>query len=208
MIKTVMLTAVALLIAAAPVSADSVVHLNGHGGLKWQYDYTVDGVEIDVTASSYNPYNGNTYNSYVGQYSNGMGVTNTGNRDAHFVDGSGWKDTIWFTFDACVEFTGAKFTYVDHYNDEVDVVDADGSVLGSYNLSHLRKSGGHAYLDLSDKDFSGEKFGLRAYDSSDDWKVKAIKFHEKITAIPSPAAAGTGLAMLGGLVLRRRRQEG
>ncbi|MEM7625340.1 MAG: MYXO-CTERM sorting domain-containing protein [Planctomycetota bacterium] len=216
LLPTLALTAAAAFVAA-PAHAGSAHYLTGHGGLATSHTIVSGDVTITATASAYNPGKQETHSAHVGQYRYGMGVTNgvyknkwgrTRSTDgSHTVDGKGWKDTLWLSFDKPFEVLGAVFSYVDG-NDGVNVVDGDGGLLGSYGLGSLRNKWGIAHLDLSELEYTGTKIGFTARDSNDDWKVKAVKGEPGHTeAVPTPSAAAAGLLGLAALSARRRRRE-
>ena len=216
LLPTIALTAAtALGFAAAPAVAGSATYLNGNGGLATSHAIAGDGVTITATATSYNPHDGSTHDAYVGQYSHGLGVTNNvtlketkwGSRynvgdGSHTVDGKGWDDTVWLSFDKEFEVTGAIFTYVADKYEDVRVIDADGIILGDYNLSGISDCG-VACLDLSDLGFTGKKIGFTAYGDGDSWKLAGVKG----TAVPTPSAAAAGLLGLAAVAGRRRKTK-
>ena len=216
LLPTLAVTAAAAL-AAAPAQAGSAHYLNGHGGLATSHTIVSSDVTITATATAYDPKKKQHHEAHVGQYRHGLGVTNnvyTNKRGqtrttdgSHTVDGKGWKDTVWLSFDKPFQVMGAIFSYVDR-NDGVNVVDADGKLLGSYGLSRIADCWGLACLDLSGLEYTGTKIGFTARDSNDDWKLKAVKGDPSHTeAVPTPSAAAAGLLGLAALSARRRRSE-
>lgn len=214
-------TAIALTAAAviAAPSADAgsnanTYYLHGYDGLAKSHTYVYDDVTITAHATATK---GNKDKvAHVGQYSNGLGVTNSvktyknwwgqtrtysASGDGHFVDGKGHDDTLWLDFSSPFKLTGAVFTYVGKYKTEgVNLVDGDGDSLGWFNLSKSSKYG-VAHLDLTGLDYTGETIGFTATGKHDDWKVKAVKGH----AVPTPSAAAAGLLGIAALSARRRR---
>lgn len=215
LLPTLALSAAAAVAFVAPsADAGSVHYLDGKGGLAKSHTIVSDGVTITATATATK--NGKSEKAHVGQYSHGLGVTNSvykyknwwgqtkiGTTDgSHTVDGKGMDDTLWLSFDSPFQVAGAIFTYVGSRNKEgVTVLDGDGNTLGRYNLSKIAKCG-VACLDLSDLDYTGTKIGFAATGNHDSWKVKGIKGH----AVPTPSAAAAGLIGLAGLAARRRRR--
>ncbi|MEM6458192.1 MAG: hypothetical protein AAF710_02240 [Planctomycetota bacterium] len=218
--KKILLPALALT-AAAVVSAPSAdaasAHaLNGYGGLKKSHTFHYDDVDITAYGTAYDPKTKKTYshNVYVGQYGGGLGVSNgvskkkfwgqtylSSSDGSHTVDGKGYNDTLWLSFSKPFQMVGAAFTHVGKYYEDVKVVDGDGYTLGWYDLSSLANKWGHAYLDLSGLDYTGDKIGFTAVGNYDSWKLKAVKGH----AVPTPSAAAAGLLGLAALSARRRR---
>ncbi|MEM9418808.1 MAG: hypothetical protein AAGA25_07145 [Planctomycetota bacterium] len=212
--SAIALTAAAALTAtsAHAGSTAKTYYLNGYGGLAKSHTIEYSDVDITATATAYDPKTKKTYdhNVYVGQYSNGMGVTNNVYRTkrglrstdgSHTVDGKGYDDTLWLSFSKPFEITGAMFTYVSRRYEDVKIVDGYGDTLGYYDLSKLAYRSGYAYLDLTDLGYTGDKIGFTAYGNHDSWKVKGVKGH----AVPTPSAAAAGLIGLIGLAARRRR---
>ncbi len=179
----------------ASAGASSVQWLNGHGGLKTSHSFNLDeGATLNVTAGAYS---GKTLlSAKVGQYSNGLGVTN-GNGDAHFLDGDYRKDVLFLNFSKPVKLVGLIFSYVDHWDDVV-LTDGKGTKLANYDLGDYK----HGFYGYVPTDEDGTMFGVKAKGSGDNVKLLGVKYH----AVPSPAAAGMGLMGLLGLVARRRRR--
>jgi len=214
-LPAIALTATTAVLATASAQAGTVYSLNGNGGLALSHTITHSDVEITATATSYNPGNGTTHESYVGQYSGGLGVTNnvtvyqssngsswmSSLDNSHTVDGRGWDDTVWLSFDKPFQLLTAVFTYVAHNYEDVRVVDENGNTLGDYDLSAIGNYG-VAHLDLSGLNFTGTKIGFTAYGNGDSWKLKSIKGH----VVPTPSAAAAGLFGLTAVAARRRRK--
>ncbi|MEM1108782.1 MAG: hypothetical protein AAGH99_08845 [Planctomycetota bacterium] len=218
LLPTLALTAAAAVAFVAP-SADAgsnanTYYLHGYGGLAKTHTYVHDDVTITAHATAKDPKTNKTYkhNVYVGQYSNGLGVSNSvyrnkwgqlrSNDGSHTVDGKGYDDTLWLSFTNPFKITGAVFNYVGKYYDDVKVVDGDGKSLGWFNLSRIANKWGQAHLDLSGLDYSGTTIGFAAVGNHDSFKVKAVKGH----VVPTPSAAAAGLLGLAALTARRRRQ--
>lgn len=215
LLPTLALTAAAATAFISPsAEAGSVHYLNGNGGLAKSHTIVSDGVTITATATA--TQYGNTEKAHVGQYSTGLGVTNsvykyktwwgqtkTGTTDgSHTVDGQGMDDTLWLSFDSPFQVAGAIFSYVGKYGEGVTVLDADGNSLGRFDLSAIANHSQFAVLDLSSLEYSGTKIGFAATSNHDSWKLKGVKGH----AVPTPSAAAAGLIGLVGLAARRRRR--
>ncbi|MEM6551444.1 MAG: hypothetical protein AAF750_04875 [Planctomycetota bacterium] len=184
--------AVAVLGFGAHSHADSV-WLAGNGGLKDSYFGDLgDGLTVTITAGNYS--NSAYRTAQVGQYSNGLGVTNPTRGDSHMVDGYGSDDILWFTFNHYVTLKGFSFTYVD-WNDDAKLLDGDKDQLKKFDVKNSV---------WFDDGYYGKTFGLKAYGSNDEFKVKKIKYH--FTPIPTPSAALAGAFSLGLIALRRRRK--
>ncbi len=220
LLPTLALTAAAAFAFAAPAahagSTAKTYDLRGNGGLAKTHTFVHEDVTITAHATASKNKN-HEHSAHVGQYSNGLGVTNhvktyknwkgqtktystTG--DQHFVDGKGHDDTLWLDFSSPFKITGAIFTYVDKYCEGVTVVDADGNNLGWHNLSSVANKWGVAHLDLTGLDYTGDSIGFKATGNHDAWKVAGVKGH----AVPTPSAAAAGLLGLAALSARRRRQ--
>lgn len=194
----------------------SVHWLHGNGGLSKSHTIHSSGVDITATATAYDAAEKDTYSAHVGQYSGGLGVTNSvyqkrnwrgqiktySNDGSHTVDGKGYDDTLWLNFSKEFNVHGALFTHVGKKFEDVEIVDGNGGVLGRFGLSGVANHNGYAYLDLKGLDYSGSKIGFTAFGDYDSWKVKAVKGH----AVPTPSAAAAGLLGLAALTARRRRQ--
>jgi MYXO-CTERM domain-containing protein len=214
-----LLPAVALTAAAftgVSAHAGSTTWLNGHDGLATSHSYTTsDGVAITATATAHDKSSDQHELAYVGQYGSGLGVSNStyyvntqwGPRQrtydgSHQIDGQGKDDTLWLSFDQGFEVLGAWFSYAD-WNDDVQVIDEDRNVLGSFGLTPWFS---YDYLDLSGLNFIGTKIGFSALDNNDNFKLKGIKGHGA-QAVPTPSAAAAGLLGLAALTARRRRRD-
>ncbi|MEM1213808.1 MAG: hypothetical protein AAGI68_16080 [Planctomycetota bacterium] len=186
-------TAVAALAFGVHANADSV-WLAGNGGLKDSYFGDLgDGLTVTITAGNYK--NDAYRTAQVGQYSNGLGVTNPTNGDSHLVDGKGSDDILWFEFNQYVTLKGFKFSYVD-WNDDAKLLDGDKDQLKKFDVKDSV---------WFDDGYYGKTFGIKAYGSNDEFKVKKLYYHH--TPIPTPSAALAGAFSLGLIALRRRRKS-
>lgn len=220
LLPTIALTAAAAMAFVAPsANALATVDFRGNSGLAKAHTFVQD--DITITAHATATKGKNTHSAHVGQYSNGLGVTNhvttkkyytpwgiktktySASGDSHQVDGKGHDDTLWLSFSSPFKITAALFTYVGKFSDKVVVVDADGDSLGWYNLSAVRTKGtSSAHLDLSGLDYTGDSIGFKATGSYDGWKVAGVQGH----AVPTPSAAAAGLLGLAAISARRRRK--
>lgn len=78
------------------------------------FSATTAGKTINVRATAWSAQNSIVRSSYLGAYSNGLGVTNrgegSGGNNSHTVDNEGRTDFILFQFDKPVEFLSGRFT--------------------------------------------------------------------------------------------------
>jgi MYXO-CTERM domain-containing protein len=200
-------------------AASSTTYFSGFGGLAESYEFNhADGTKITATASAWDPKKKQNHDAHVGQYLTGLGVSNSvyekqtrrgtvlkSNDGSHQVDGKGFNDTLWLSFDHDFNVMGIKFSYVGKW-DDVRIVDGDHNFLGSYDLGDRGNKWGFAYLDLSSLDLTTTKIGLTAVGDYDAFKVKGIH-GMKTEVVPTPSAAAAGLLGLAALTARRRRRE-
>ncbi len=116
------LSASALTLAMAPAAnaATFVFDLVGNSNLSGTFgnartfSATTAGKTINVRATAWSAQNSIVRSSYLGAYSNGLGVTNrgegSGGNNSHTVDNEGRTDFILFQFDKPVEFLSGRFT--------------------------------------------------------------------------------------------------
>lgn len=219
-LRVVAAAAIFVALLQAPAHAARFFDFSGSAGLDGDQptlDLDFGDVTATASATAYNPHADKTHEAWVGQYSKGLGVTNNvfwvdtwygggywvSTDGSHTVDGKGWDDTLWLDFSKPIEFTSVKFSYIGYFHEDVRILDGDGNVLGDFDLSDIKYSWHHAHLDISDLDYTGTTLGLEAYGKHDSWKVKGIKGY----VVPSPVAAGTGLALLLGILARRQRMN-
>ncbi|MEM0914452.1 MAG: hypothetical protein AAGB29_08175 [Planctomycetota bacterium] len=179
--------------------------LRGYGGKAAEYTFQKDGYEVDVYAKSLT-YSGQLIDAKVGQYSSGLGVTHPHYDGDHEVDGTGYKDILFFDFGQKVKIEKIWFSYVDKH-DQASFVDLDLDILwsGGYYLGDIYIGGDHS-ITLGVTGLETQVLGVMAPNKYDDFKVKKIEvcYHDPV-AVPTPTAAGLGLLGIAGLVVRRRR---
>ena len=205
-------------VGTSAFAASTTTYLGGlFGGTSESFQYTTqDDVEVNATASSWNPYSHQNEDAHVNKGLLGLGVSNSvtyrqtffgsipQTSDDSDIDGSGFSDTLWLSFDQAFDLNGIWFSKVDH-NDEVQLVDEHHQVIAEYDLGNLCDFFGIAYLDISSLNLSTTKIGFTALDCNDDFKVKSI-YGMKTEAVPTPSAAAAGLMGLVALSARRRRK--
>ncbi len=175
--------------------ADTQVQFAGSGGLADHYTFTLDrGATLTVTAGAYD--RGVLEDAQVGQYAQGLGVTNQGSDTKALLDGQGRDDALFLRFSKPVRLTSMSFAYVNRW-DDVQLTDGAGVVRRDVDLGDF-KIGSLATVAL---DEAGQVFGIRAKSGNDEVALVGVTY----TVIPSPAAAGLGVMGLLGLVARRRR---
>jgi len=181
--------------------------LKGDGGLKQGYTIEAEegGYEVDVYAKAEN-YDGDLIDAKVGQWSTGMGVIHPDNDGDHEVDGTGYKDILYFDFGTEVKIGKIRFSYVDS-GDDVDFVDVLNNIFTDpiYTLEDVN-IGSDNSIDLSVTSLMTDVLGIKAHGKYDDFKVKSIEVcYPDTIVVPTPTAAGLGLLGVVGLAVRRRR---
>lgn len=204
----------AILFVTPFAHAESVYWLQGSGGLKTEHLFEFDdGLSITASAKSYDPWDDQFRQAYVGRYSNGLGVTNSvyhyqnpyhfqTTDGSHTVDGRGFDDRLILDFNLDTHITGISFGYIYDPDEEVTLYGDDNQYLGQFNLGKQANHHGYVTLDLEDLNYSGQKLALAATHKDSGWKVKSLH----VTAVPSPAAFGAGLVGLTMLTMSRRRR--
>jgi hypothetical protein len=196
----------------------------------YSYNFSNNGVKLNVTAgvdgpkdhstssSSNKTYQGGANGVYVGQFNGGLGVgweINPGDidDDYHTVDDKNGRDFLVLNFHEKVSLTKIDFDYFGPTSNSKGKSYADFQVYTKGIDGDLVYTGNIPY-QWGKIDFGK---GLAASDTyviapkadsnhrTDYFKLRAVGGHTHVTAVPSPTAALAGVALLGGLVCRRRR---
>jgi len=206
-----LIAAAAVLLVSTVTANAATFDLTGNGGLASSYNYSVDGIGLTVEGVRFQA-SGSTSSAQVGQYSNGLGVTSHGG-DSHQVDGANRNDMVVFSFDQDVTLESVTFNYVDGNDDFTFFFDgnADGDFTDGADSRYLNtdipgSSSPSTYTFLST--WIGQTFGIGAYGSGDNFKIKSVSVEPTLSVVPLPAALplyGAGVAILGFMGWRRKR---
>jgi hypothetical protein len=178
----------ASLLAISTASA-SVINLAGSGGLEDSYSFSVDGINLTVTAATFNNSGEILGDAKIGQYSNGLGVTSS-YHDDHYVDGKNGNDVLIFEFEKAVKFDSVTFAYNDR-NDEFTFFFAADEIQGLELISNnVDLPGGSNFYAtyVFQQEWISTLFGIGAYDSDDEFKVKKIAVTPTLSVVPVPPA--------------------
>ncbi|MEX1034494.1 MAG: VPLPA-CTERM sorting domain-containing protein [Sneathiella sp.] len=209
-------TAAVVAFAATGVQASTTFNFGGYGGLATSYFFSEDGIGLTATPGQFESSTTGSETvstpgaARIGQYDQGLGVSNPWYFDQHEVDGLGNNDVVIFDFDQVVKLETIVFSYFDdevHWfwgsptpNDEFSgFLDTDGD--GVLNLVGVNFDGNPFNVG----GIAGEIFGIGAWGNNDDFKIKSMT----VSAVPLPAALplyGAGLAVLGFVGWRKRRK--
>jgi len=202
---TVMLSATA---QAATTTFDFLSGSNGNiGWTTGNLNYTSNGLSMSASSARYS--NGGVYDSgYIRQY-NGHGLTvYNGQNDAHYIDGRGYNDVVYFDFGTQeVQLKSVTFKYFDGGDRFALFADSDND--GSLELINgsLNANPSDTYTFLTPYLFSGTEFGIGALGYYDDFKIASMTV-EAISTVPLPAALplyAAGVALLGFVGCRRKK---
>jgi len=180
------------------MNQDSIRPLFGSTGS--QYMFEEDGIEVTATATA----DGAAGTVHQGIF--GLGVKSDGFfifPDQVTIDGVGQKEVLKLSFNQLVRVDKILFGRSDPFGngDQAKVTNVDTGDEAVLELDSLlvdvANLGG---FDQTKR--TGTMFEFTTTDKGDNYKVKAVK----VTPIPTPAAAGTGLLMLAGLAFKRRRR--
>lgn len=186
-------------------AAYTTFDLRGYGGLEWSHDFSADGIGLTVTAATFSDEGVVGDPAKVGQYSNGLGVTNFVDRnwwggysDSHFVDGHGANDLLIFAFDHAISPYSVTFSYGDRNDDFHFFFEDSGDTDLELEAGNIDLPGRRFYSTyVFSAGLIGDTLGFGADHWSDEFKVKKIKV-EKVAPIPLPApVALLGVAVAG-----------
>ncbi|MEX1034495.1 MAG: VPLPA-CTERM sorting domain-containing protein [Sneathiella sp.] len=196
-----------LTFAATAAKAATVFDLTGNGKWATSYRFSEDG--IGLTA-----FTGRQDGSAVSKSSSdwlyqqnrhGLGLYSPGNRKNKEMDGKQINEIVQFYFDQSVHLVSVTFSKVDS-NDDFDFYFDTGSGLTEIDDDiDILRNGRYSFLDL----WTGTHFGFGADGRDDNFTIRKIEV-AAISNIPLPAALplyGTGLALMGYLGWRRRRND-
>ena len=179
--------------------------------------FTVGGVSVTATAHRLNR-NGTIQSTQrtLGRYSNGLGVTSSGN-DRHYVDGAGsHNDVVRFSFSQVVRIISVTFAYADS-GDSFSF-----GYQGSSGYQHLTNAQPFnatntswnyaANPDEATYTFGGTYwssiFGIGAVDSRSEYKIAGMTVETvDPSVVPLPAAGWALLAGVGALAAVKRRRK-
>jgi hypothetical protein len=218
--------------AASAATVHATINLTGNAGLEDSLEFTQDGLKLTVTGHLLNSDGSIGSQEKIGQYSNGLGVTNDDEyvtkykpvwnsqakkfewveykvyTDAHFVDGRGKNEVVQFLFDKVVEIKQVWFTYNDS-GEEFAFTVVDGDKGGTY-FPGIDIPGKNFYSSyVFSKEWLATTFGIGATGKFDEFKIKkiAVSYEDAPPpVIPLPAAGWLLIAGLGGLAALRRKK--
>jgi len=200
--RTLFLTIVAFLLSCTTAFAVTF-NFAGPNIVAPSHTFTNGSVSVETTAGTFSPAGVITPGGVVGRYAGGLGAT-THSGDSHQVDGANRNDIILFDFNQTVTLESVTFSLVDS-NDEFSFffdTEPDG-VLNpiSYNVD-IPGSGVGTYNFVST--WTAGMFGIGAWDSSDNFKIKSLT----VSVVPLPATLplyAAGLALLAFFGRRKKR---
>lgn len=159
--------------------------------------FSEDGVTVTASADSTSDGGGSWDAAYLGLYSNGLGVTNSGEGSGssgrHTVDNSGWVDRVTFAFSSPVIFDRV---YLSAYGDtDISVGYYSG---GSWTfLEDNYGSSSSRWANVNSGEIVSDTWTvsalLPANGKADKFKIKKIDF-EEVTTVPD---GGASIALLG-----------
>jgi hypothetical protein len=206
-------------VTAAAHAVTTTFDFTGNGGTAGSYMFTAGGLGLTVTATSYNTVT-NTWDSsaLVGQYSGGLGVTNSQkvsgvwkdiNSPQHSLDNNGWKDLLLFQFSLPVDVDSLSIGW---YSGDDDFRYTIGSTLNSVKV--LTGSGvsgvGLGNYTINGANTYGSYFSVAAgktsSETNDYFKVSKLKVTYNVPDQGSTLVL-TSLASIGLLALRRRQVQ-
>lgn len=185
-----------------------------HAALPGSFDLTDNGLTATFAAGAFRSigFSGGQITSArlapdprIGRYVGGAGVVNSPTDGDHQADGNGWKDFISIAFDAPVTLSKVVFSFFGSNDDFRWIHDSSGNgAIGVGDAISARVSS-NPYSGFGSA--SSSLFAIGAFDSDDEWKLKAVTVEFAPPAeVPLPAAGWLMLAALGGLAAARRRR--
>jgi hypothetical protein len=203
--------------SAAAHAVTTTFDFTGNGGAAGSYNFTSGGVGVTVTATAYNT-STHTWdaNALVGQYSGGLGVTNSQkisgnwvdvNSPQHSLDDNGWEDLLVFKFTLPVDVDSLSIGWYSGDDDFRYTI--GGSLAAVKVMSGTGVSGtGIATYAINGANAYGSYFSVAAGQSSsesnDYFKVSKLKVTYQVPDTSSTLAL-TSLALVGVSAFRRRR---
>ena len=158
--------------------------------------FTVDGVSVRVTGWDRNTV-AEWHPAYVGQYSRGLGITNTGADNSHTIDNTpentGWDEYLLLEFSQAVELSEIYLGYVgsdsdlslwmanplDPFNNSLDLADSGDRGLFQFVENDLVSHGDPRVVSVNDNWLSGTAWIVNPttawrVDGNDSFKVSSL----------------------------------
>lgn len=151
----------------------------------------------------------------VGQYSHGLGVTNSPHDNSHQVDSSGYEDFLEFVFSTPVLLREAEFSLVGSDDDFRYAWDSNlsGRINAGDSLGEeIDIPWDDTWGDDANEDFGSSRYlawAIGAFDDCDEWKLKSLTV-EYTSPVPLPAGLPLLLGAFGAFGVARgcaRRSE-
>ncbi|MGC3936962.1 VPLPA-CTERM sorting domain-containing protein [Roseobacter sp. EG26] len=142
---------------------------------------------------------------HIGRYGGGAGVVNSTGDNDHQVDGSGYRDFIEVVFSQAVRLTSVDFSFFGGNDNMRWLYDAneDGKIDDGDFISFSQSS--DPFTNFGG--VSSKVWGIMAFDSNDEWKLRAVTAEYDVPGVPLPAAGWMLIGALGGMGALRRRQK-
>jgi hypothetical protein len=219
-----------LAMTAVSASAGSVDFTTGPGSQAASYSFVdSDGINVTATAGSNNT-NAAAQVSWSSDtvggvppiftfpvYSGGLGVNSGVGSGIIFppvdvapgdINSYPFQDTLWLTFDGPVNLNSITFGQTDAIlGDDYKVIDLNGAELASGHAT-----GSNLFTPIATVGFTGLNgltvFGIQADSLLSGFTVRSLDVSAAATAVPLPAAAWSGLGMLGVLGAGAMRKKG
>lgn len=199
-------------VRAVPVT----FNFDGSGGLAPSYVFNSGGVSVTVTAASWD---GSLWRSAsVGQYSGGLGVTNSSGSDGgspqHAVDNNGWKDYLILQFSGVVDVGSVALGWVSGDSDFTYRIGGSlTSVRSTVGGTSVNGGSSSASYSINAGNTADTFFSLAANPggSNDYFKLNAVTV-DTTTRVPDHGSTvvllGVALVGLGTIFTAQRRQSG